>query len=370
MADADSCGYAAVTTGSFSWLFSDSPEVTAVAGSIDDFAGIEGLLLGCWQVLPISLPKFEKFAGKLHRGRALVDRARARMIADGVVLDLQLRILKRLAANLNAAAIPFVLLKSAAMRFVAYPDCRLRRARDIDMGVAAENLEAAMRVLAETGFQEAQWIEDGQFFEMAEPELRASVESQHHELGFWVRLQEVRGTSREDLEAILAQRNERPAQWDLTDETIPAAYLVADIHHGLALEIGIEEVLATARTIVFEDVVLPVPSSAWLLFHLVYKIYIEGVFNYNEGAYQYTDLCRLIALVSEEDVAQFTSLVERFNLRAAAYYVLRRLPGHFGARLPTELSRLLDDWAQPDVALAPGLQNDWGDMWPKLWGGR
>jgi hypothetical protein len=354
----------------FSWLFSPC-DIKAV----NDFCSKDceeaaEILLGCWQVLPLSLPRFVAWAANHESAQSVIRRAEQRMRADGLVLDLQMKILRRLAAALRERGVPFVLLKSAAMRLVAYEDPSLRRARDIDIGVARPNIERAVEALVETGFESAQWRDDLQAFEMADPAFRAMIENKHHELGFWVRLQEAPNLDPAIRSAIFAQRTERPAQWDLTDETIPAAYIVADIHHGLSLDLPVDDLVTSAWASRFEGDGLPVPRLGWMLFHLVFKIYIEGAFNYSEGAYQYADLCRLLPHLSHEEIDFFAKRIRQANLCAAGHYVLRRLPSNFGVVLPLGLERLVMDWARPDPGLSPGAQNDWGDMWPKLWGAR
>lgn len=325
-------------------------------------------LLGGWQTLPVTLPHLAACAGA--GTAALVERARARMIADGVTHDLQMHFLKRLAAALTERAIRFVLLKSAAMRLVAYDSPDQRRARDIDLAVAPDDLPRAIEAVTACGFVPAQWRDDQQRFEVADPDLRTLVENEHYELGFWVRVQEVPGLGPDRRAAVLAQRHERPAQWEIEDGEELATYIVIDVHHGLSLDIPVADIIESARTVTFEGVDLPVPRGGWLLFHLVYKIYVEGAFNYCEGAYQYADLCRLLPKLDEIEIAFFLDLVERHNLRAGSYYVLRRLPGDFGIPLPALLAQAVTAWSVPDVKSTPNHENDWGDMWPKLWGSR
>lgn len=354
----------------FAWLFSPSDIRPPAGPGPDDHEAVSELLLGCWQVLPLSLPRFVDWAANDAASQAVIRRAEARMHADGAVLDLQMKILGRLAAALRERNVPFVLLKSAAMRLVAYDDPSLRRARDIDIGVARPDIERAIEALVATGFESAQWRDELQAFEKADPVFRAVVEQSHHELGFWVRLQEAPGLKPDIRSAIMAQRAERPSQWDLSDEATPAAYIVADVHHGLSLDLPVDDLVTSAVSVRFGKEELPVPRPGWMLLHLVFKIYIEGVFNYSEGAYQYADLCRLAPAMTDEEIAFFAERIREANLRAAAHYVLRRLPLDFGVALPPALARLVRDWARPDPELSPANQNDWGDMWPKLWGGR
>ena len=353
---------------SYAWLFSSVASPPAYRPSSSDYEGLASLLLGCWQILPITLPRFKAWVVGDGRGKALIDRAEARLIADGEVLNLQMMLLERLADALQLRGVPFVLLKSAATRLVAYPTPELRRARDIDIGVSSENLELAVEALSTIGFERAQWRDDLQLFERAEPELRSAVEKNHYELGFWVRLQEAVGLDVGVHQAIVRQRHECPAQWDLSNESKPAAYIVADVHHGLSLNISVDDLISSAVTTPYSNRMLPVPRQGWLFFHLVFKIYMEGISNYCEGAYQYADLCYLAPKMVDTELEFFADRIREFHLQAAGFYVLRRLPNDFGVSLSTTLADLVEEWVQPNVKSTPALENDWGDMWQKLWG--
>ena len=352
----------------FAWCLSPSATRPDCRVDAPDFDTAADVLLGGWQILPVTLPRIAQCSGSAVT--TLLERASARMIADGAAHDIQMHVLKRLAARLQRRSIKFVLLKSAAMRLIAYDSPAERHARDIDMAVAPQDLPGTIEALTECGFIPAQWREDLQGFEVAEPGLRTRVESEHYELGFWVRVQEVPDLDADRRAAVLAQRDERPAQWEIEDGEELATYVVVDVHHGLSLDIPVEGIIESAGTAELDGVELPVPRDGWLLFHLVYKIYVEGAFNYREGAYQYADLCRLLPKLADAEIAFFLDLVERYKLEAAGYYVLRRLPHHFGIALPAALTAALTDWSVPDWTSTPNSQNDWGDMWPKLWGMR
>lgn len=109
------------------------------------------------------------------------------------------------------------------------------------------------------------------------------------------------------------------------------------------------------------------PSLPWLAFHVIYKLYWEGVHAYGKGLYQYADLCRIVRCMSASDMEGLVVLLDEANLRAAAFYVLRRLPTDFGTTLPAILAQYVRDCGKPDHCDAVAC-NDLGDMWEKAMG--
>jgi hypothetical protein len=108
----------------------------------------------------------------------------------------------------------------------------------------------------------------------------------------------------------------------------------------------------------------------WAAFHLIFKIYWEGVHNYRKGAYQFADLVRLSPKLQGREVSRLADLLEQYGLEAAGFYVLRRLEPTFGATVSPELRALIDRLAVPPADRFPEEVNDLGDMWPKIWGVR
>ena len=90
---------------------------------------------------------------------------------------------------------------------------------------------------------------------------------------------------------------------------------------------------------------------------------------YGTGLYQYADMMRLISLMTQDDLAVLEQMLDRYQLRAAGYYVLRRLQSAFGMAPNAALGALMSRLAVPQ---GPDCrrENDFGDMWDKLWGSR
>jgi hypothetical protein len=146
--------------------------------------------------------------------------------------------------------------------------------------------------------------------------------------------------------------------------------VAVDIHHALSLDIEGALLLERGETATRNGHRIRVASAASLAFHLIFKLYWEGVHTYGKGLYQFADLCRLLPRLSERDASELLELLQAKNLDAAGFYVLRRLPRSFGISLPKPLA----DWVASERSrICRGdstIHNDLGDVWPKLWGRR
>jgi hypothetical protein len=320
-------------------------------------------------VLPAAWPRFLEWIGPENQELASVQRLRARETAVRLYARFQCKFLSQLSAALDREQLPYVALKSSALRWTLYQeDPASRCAYDIDLGVSAPNLVACRALLERLGFEAAQWSNELERFVPGDPLLRLQVERDHYELGFLVRQHQITGLSSEDEAAIRAQMKEHPWLWHQTPEGEIACYLIIDVHHGLSKEISVDLLLANRRTVTVNGQPFSVPAPAWAAFQLIFKIYWEGVHTYQEGAYQYADLCRLVPQLTDSDIAELLQILAQWKLEAAGYFVLRRLGPEFGVDVGPELTRFFQRAGRPSRKLNPIAENDLGDMWPKLWG--
>ena len=270
----------------------------------------------------------------------------------------------------DAATMPYVLLKSAATRWICYDTPSHRCGRDIDLAVPLDRVEEARHLFLEAGYRQAIWDEETRTFNQADPGMTALTESTHHELGFLVLVRRVEDLDPEIEAAIRKQIARRSLVWALDQSDRILHYAVVDLHHGLSPEIGVEESLVYAETIQANGRRLRIQPRDWLLFFLVYKLYWEGVHRYRLGAYQYADIIRLVSLLDADGIERFCARIEHWKLEAAAYFTLRRLPMVFGVELPEALMEKVIAWGTAPVDLTPQECNDYGDVWSKLWGRR
>ena len=361
---------------SFCWLLSPlAPELIAShelppPASADHVDTIAGELLRVWQVAPAVVPAFVDWIHPEHRARPAVALLQARACAVAAFAELQRDRIRECARAFEAAGLPYALIKSAALRFQIYDDPALRCGEDFDLAVARRDLGLARDVLEHLGYQPAQWSERDQRYQRADLELRALVEAQHHELGFLIRRERVHGLAPEVRDAVFEQLALRPWLWHLTSRGELATYLMVDVHHGLALDIPADDLIARRCAVDLDGTPMWVPAPAWSTFLSIYKLYWEGVHHYREGLYHYADLARLVPRLTASDVIELAHILETYNLRAAAYFVLRRLSPMFGVTVAPAVDALIDACALPDVQIGSHDQNDYGDVWPKLWGQR
>lgn len=332
-------------------------------------AEVAGYLLSSWQVLPLTAPRFFKWI-PAEAGAALqVKQLQWKAEAVTTFSRLQVMTWRRMSKPLIESRVPYVLLKSSALRWLLYESPELRCGEDIDLATTRPYLRVVRGVLESIGFEAAQWSNEQLNYVKGDPVLRSLVEASHYELGFLVTRLRVRGLSKQTKNAIMQQLGS-PWLWVVGSDGMPAANMLVDVHHGISPEISAEPIVQERRLLDIAGVECAVPPLGWAMFHLIYKLYWEGVHQYGSGFYQYADICRLAPMLNGQAVEQLKGLLVRWKLEAAAYYVLRQIEPMFGVSLPADLAQLVLECSHPDKKSKPALQNDHGDVWPRLWGKR
>ncbi|HYH80418.1 MAG TPA: nucleotidyltransferase family protein [Longimicrobium sp.] len=354
--------------GRAAWLLGTSEPPRGPRDSVE-FAEACAFALSAWQVLPAVAPRLLAWGGRRRAGDPAAQRVRDRLVGLDVLGRVQLRICARLIETFQQRGIPYAMLKGSAVRFAAYPDPKLRVGKDFDIAVPRRLLRRAEEATRDCGFIAAQWDPATKRFHLADPVLRARVEAQHYELGFLVRRQLATGIIAAE-EAAIRRDLDSQFIWHLTEQDELACYVSVDLHHGLSLEVDVEPLVERAAAIDWDGLPVRLPPPEWTLFHVIYKIYWEGVHNYGKGAYQFADLVRLIPATSEATFARLLEILRQYRLEAAGYYVLRRLSRNFGVSPRPEVEAFLERASHPPPELEPLQVNDLGDMWPKLWSAR
>lgn len=354
--------------GRFAWLLGTMDWVPEAPDSAEFRSACE-FGVSAWQVLPAIGERLLGWGGQPLAQEEAAQRVRDRMVSLDVLGRTQLRTFTRLIEAFQQRGIPYAMLKGSAVRFAAYPDPKQRMGKDFDVAVPRRFLHRAEQAAGDCGLVPAQWSPSKKRFHLADPVLRSMVEAQHYELGFLVRRQVATDLTEREGSAI---RRDLDSQfiWHLTDENELACYISIDLHHGLSLEVNVEPLVDQATPVNWNGLAIQLPPPEWTLFHLIYKIYWEGVHNYGKGAYQFADLVRLIPATTELTFARLVRILETHRLEAAGYFVLRRLKQNFGLVLQPEIETFLEHASHGPPDREPFQVNDLGDMWPKLWGAR
>ncbi|MCH9648620.1 MAG: nucleotidyltransferase family protein [Deltaproteobacteria bacterium] len=352
------------------WLLGAGPKPRRKA-SAESLEGACDFVLKHWQVIGTTAPRLLNWVRSDLMDHPRVQAVRDRKVSVEILGRIQLLLMKRLGQALTERRIPYVLLKGSATRLMAFDDPLGRCGYDIDLGVPGTRIREAEDLILELGFWQAELDFAKNQFVVANPRLRASVESHHYELGFLARRHRVTDLSPASEAAI---RRDLPSQdpWHLTEEGGVGCFVSIDVHHGLCLDVPIEPVVHASRQKLLDDIALWVPAHHWMAFHLIYKLYWEGVHNYAKGGFQYADLCRLLPKLRPADVPPLLELLHRYLFEVAGYFVLRRVPS-LGVPLPPGLASFVQRMEHPEQRqrpIDPVRINDLGDMWPKLWGGR
>lgn len=353
----------------FAWLLGNHIEAMPESPDSVEFAEACDFGLSAWQVLPAIGERLLDWGGRGLAHDPAAQRVRDRMVNLDVLGRIQLRLCARLIEAFQQRGIPYAMLKGSAVRFAAYPDPKQRMGKDFDIAVPRRFLRRAEQAALDCGFVAAQWSPSKKRFHLADPVLRAKVEAHHYELGFLVRRQ-VATDLTEDEDSAIRRDLDSQFIWHLTDQNELACYVSVDLHHGLSLEVNVESLVDRAAPSRWNGLEIQLSPPEWTLYHLIYKIYWEGVHNYGKGVYQFADLVRLIPTTSESTFAQLLHLLGDHRLEVAGYFVLRRLKQNFKLSLQPDIETFLEQESHPPLDLEPLHVNDLGDMWPKLWGTR
>ncbi len=322
-------------------------------------------LLACWQVIPAITGSQLAALGRILAPAQAERLANVRLALIGFMRVQQVAA-RRLLHALDADGLDHCLLKGSATAQFAYPQPWMRGAWDLDIGVRRDDLARAESIACACGYTPAQQDRVTGGFVRADPALKAKVESEHYELGFLVRRLQVGNLDAETRRAIRSDPF-AGAYWFDTTAPAPICYASVDVHHAISHDIPLDDLLDTRRRLQGADG--PVPSTAWVVAHLVFKLYWEGVHHYGKMLYEYADLVRVMPMVDAPVFAEIVAILERYELVAAGYYVFRRLPA-FGIAPEAWICDFLRAAETPALRDDPIRRNDLGDMWPKLWGRR
>lgn len=353
----------------FAWLLGTGAPPSEVPGGAD-LEAAASFATECWQLLPEILPRLLAWGGRASQQSADTQRLRDLATSIRMLSAVQYELCRRYTDELDKQRIPYVLLKGMAARLALYSEPTSRGSLDIDLGVPAAYLSEAERIATTQGFLPASLDPDRRHFHRVDPVERQRVEAEHYELACLVRQQTIDGLPPETAEAI---RRSIPVlrPWHESPDGSLGCYVTVDVHHGLCLDITVDDVVSSARRSSGDSYSPLIPSPTWALFHLIFKIYWEGVHNYRKGGYQYADVVRLTSsILTDRDARQLVELLHAYGLRAAGYFVLRRLVSEFGLQLQPSLLEFLEENSHPPKDAFPLDENDLGDMWPKLWGYR
>lgn len=317
----------------------------------------------CWQVLPAVARAFPE-AWRAHEDLAALERAAGALEAYG---RLHTSLTLELADRFDDANVQYVLLKSSAARYLVYERPDLRVGWDIDLAVPPDQLARAERAARAMDFQPAEFDTRLMGFVPGEEVRRGEVAGTHYELAFLVYRADVGSALAPAQRAELAPLPIAPA-FPASADGSSLCDVALDIHHALALDISGDAVFDTPGEAPAGRRTVRVPRAGALAFHLVFKLYWEGVHEYAKGLYQYADLARLVPTLAASECRVLVHHLEAANLEVAGLFVLRRLPWAFEVALPEVLSAWIDDVAGRARTGEPQMHNDLGDVWPRLWG--
>lgn len=321
------------------WLVGSAPVPEGRIRSAIERAGAIALALAAWQILGWTAGRIRAASGEVRGGASTLAVLDAAETAVRLHVELQERLLERLAAALDREGIPFVLLKGSALRRSAWPEPGMRASWDIDVGVPRHALADTEAVVRALGFAPAVRERPSGRFVPAPRLFRAILESYNHELCAMVREQEVVDLRPEEVAAIeLSMPALGRLIWDHRGGRIIARTGV-DIHHMIDPQLGLGALLASARRLGG----MPVPNRCWAVVHAARTLHRQAA---REGARLLHALGDLARLLPPEPAARLALAAE---LRAAT--PLPPIP-ELAARLeagPPDLGAILRACTRPDA---------------------
>jgi len=355
------------------WLLGIPEISTQKIAKIEDketfVQGAVNLALSEWQALPVVL---RNLLGSLNEAEItqyedILRPALDRKAGFDVLSDIQMQLAQKLVQDLDQANIDYCFIKGTAARLSGYGDPSMRLGKDLDIAVRKGDLRIAEEVAIANGFLPAEWCYNTRHFYFPNLSARRAVEKNHYELGFLARRQSVLEI---DLGIEQMIRRDIPNQYiwhELPDGQL-CCYVTVDIHHSISLDIPAEPSLNHKSSTVVEGQEISIPPIEWLLFQIIFKLYWEGVHNYRKGAYQYSDVARLIPLLTASDFGRFEKILQNYKFEAGAYYVLRRIKLNLFHSVPDFVNEFLIEQSNSPSKGVPEDFNDFGDHWPKIWG--
>lgn len=281
---------------------------------------------------------------------------------------LQRKITREIGDLFAAQGIEYCLLKGAAISLRYHAEPERRCGSDIDILVQKSDLNRASAAVEMLGFKKAEFDKRNRTFLDADIKLRSAVESKHYQLGFLAQIFEVRGISNAEARGLArsAVNHGYPTPVEGDTAFLP---LMVDIHHALSLDIEGETILAEKEP-VYRDGghVLFTPSQPWIAFHSIFKLYWEAGRKYGDGFHHLVDLLYVLTEFESVDWERLLGLLERYELRAAGYFVLDRLVGFGWFAIPPFVSSRLQKWRVPPPGSDTERYNDLGDFYPRLFG--
>ncbi len=335
--------------------------------SLIDDATVNRFCADNWQVLPHILKRLSKLRDKVS-GNLDWEILSNRALALQRHAELSVYVLDEVTNRMLAEGLDHCVVKGAAYRQEIYPEPSDRALIDVDLAITKPDVEAVEKILADCDFHQSKWDPSIRRFVKASESERLSLRNQHYELGFIVRRERYTALDSNEQEAIIAQLALDPNPWHLIDDSNLAAYINIDAHTGLSLDIPTIDLLREKRRPGKESSAFHVPPNHWLAFHTIFKLYWEGVHKYRKGAYQFVDLQHLLEQMSLAEFQKLETLLEQFNLTAAALYCLQRLSSSLGQNLDDYVLDFIDRSRSAPDGSDPMQANDLGDMWPKLFG--
>jgi len=271
----------------------------------------------------------------------------------------QFQQLGRIVRSLEDESIDYFLLKGSGLAALYYPDPSLRPMQDLDFIVRPEDASRVQQILFQLGYRHGIWDSDSETFTPTEVRLTPYSLQSGIEIPPFTYLVRMQSPVAEKL--VLPEWRRQHLKCAVKDQQLVMPVFL-DVHINLSEGIDLPDVWRGARTASVFGVPTRVQSATMMLWFIATRLYYEA-FAYNTlKLSMFGDVHTLLTQAQKEiDWPELLALAHKYGTRPALYYVLAQMRTLTGVEVPLNVLSVL----MPRASEIP-LENDWGDVIPKL----
>jgi len=272
----------------------------------------------------------------------------------------QVRQMGRILNAFENESMDYFLMKGAALSLLYYPTEMDRPMQDLDIMIKIDDALKSQQIMFNLGFTHGIWKSSDASLTPRKSNITKKSLLEKHELPPFTKISETLSP---------LPREVVPDAWRLqhikcaiNDKGVLKIPVFVDLHINLSVGLSIDDIWrgAEVRNIFGRQIVIQSPTS--MLWFIASRLYIEA-FHYNTlKLSMFGDVCAILHKQFDNiDWAELLSMAYKYGLRPALYYVLMLAKNIADVQIPLEVLAIL----KPTHKEMP-LDNDWGDLLPKI----
>jgi putative nucleotidyltransferase-like protein len=272
----------------------------------------------------------------------------------------QVRQIGRIVGALQESRIDYLMLKGCSLSLFYYPDWALRPMQDLDIIVRPHDAVRIQRLLFRLGYRHGIWDSDSATFTPTSVRLTPQAIRSHIELPPFTHL--ARARSPLAASDVLDSWRRQHIKCAIDRHGWLTVPVFVDVHTNVSEGFDLIDVWRGAETHTVADIPVRTQSTTGMLWFIAARLYLEA-FTYNTlKLSMFGDVHTVLYRAANRvDWAELLATCYKYGMRPALYYVLAQVRRLTGIDVPLEVLAIL----RPDPHEIP-LDNDWGDIMPKL----